>query len=96
MSLVPVYKASSSTHAVIMRNMLRDAGIHAELRTDDANGLFPSLNLSEGVDVLVDETQVGEAETVLDQYRRGETALQEDAEEATAEDTEEDAGEEKA
>lgn len=77
MSLVPVYKASSSTHAVIMRNMLREAGIEAELRTDDANGLFPSFDLSEGVDVLVDETKVGEAETVLEQYRRGETALEE-------------------
>ncbi len=78
MSLVPVYKASSSTHAVIMRNMLREAGIAAELRTDDANGLFPSFDLSEGVDVLVDESAVAEAETVLELYRRGETAIGED------------------
>jgi hypothetical protein len=80
MSLVPVYKASSSTHAVIMRDMLRGAGIEAELRTDDANGLFPSLDLSDGVDVLVDESKVGEAETVLEQYRRGETAIEDDQE----------------
>jgi hypothetical protein len=78
MSLVPVYQASSSTHAVIMRNMLREAGIEAELRTDDANGLFPSFDLSQGVDVLVDESKVGEAETVLEQYRRGETAIEDD------------------
>lgn len=78
MSLVPIYKASSSTHAVIMRNMLREAGIAAELRTDDANGLFPSLDLSEGVDVLVDESAVTEAESVLESYRRGETAIGED------------------
>lgn len=87
MSLVPVYKASSSTHAVIMRNMLREAGIEAELRTDDANGLLPSFDLTEGVDVLVDESKVGEAETVLEQYRRGETALEEDGEYPEAEGT---------
>ena len=80
MSLVPVYKASSSTHATIMRNMLREAGIEAELRTDDANGLLPSFDLTEGVDVLVDESKVGEAETVLEQYRRGETAIEDDQE----------------
>jgi hypothetical protein len=78
MSLVPVYKASSSTHAIIIRNMLRDAGIPAEVRTDDANGLLPSIDVSEGVDVLVDHSKAAEAETVLEEYRRGETAIGED------------------
>ena len=78
MSLLPVYKASSSTHAIIIRNLLRDAGIDAEVRTDDANGLLPSLDLSEGVDVLVDEGKAEEAEAVLEQYRRGETAIGEE------------------
>lgn len=78
MSLVPVYKASTSTDAIIIRNMLRDAGIEAEVRTDDANGLLPSLDVSEGVDVLVDQAKADEAESVLEQYRRGETAIGED------------------
>ena len=80
MSLVPVYKASNATHAIIIRNMLRDAGIAAEIRTDDANGLLPSLDVSEGVDVLVDDSRAGEAASVLEQYGRGETALEEDGE----------------
>jgi hypothetical protein len=78
MSLVPVYKASNSTHAIIIRNMLRDAGIEAEVRTDDANGLLPFIDIAEGVDVLVDQTKASEAQTVLEEYRRGETAIGED------------------
>jgi len=80
MSLVPVYKASSSTQAIIIRNMLRDAGIEAETRTDDANGLFPSIDLTEGVDVLVDQSKVADAEAVLEEFRQGATALDEEPE----------------
>ena len=80
MSLVPVYKASSSTQAIIICNMLREAGIEAEVRTDDANGLFPSIDLTEGVDVLVDQSKVADAEAVLEEFRQGTTALEEETE----------------
>jgi hypothetical protein len=80
MSLVPVYKASNATDARIIRNLLKDAGIEAEIGTDDANGLLPSLDLAEGVAVLVDKARAEEAEQVLEQYKRGETALEEDGE----------------
>jgi hypothetical protein len=80
MSLVPVYKASSSTQAIIICNMFREAGIEAEVRTDDANGLFPSIDLTEGVDVLVDEAQVADANALLEEFRQGATALDEEAE----------------
>lgn len=80
MSLVPVYKASSSTQAVIICNLLREAGIEAEVRTDDANGLFPSIDLTDGVDVQVDESKVEEANAVLEEFRQGATAIDEDAE----------------
>jgi len=80
MSLVPVYKASSSTQAIIICNLLREAGIEAEVRTDDANGLFPSIDLTEGVDVLVDEAQVADANALLEEFRQGATALDEEAE----------------
>lgn len=79
MSLVSVYKASDATQAVIISNLLRGAGIEAEVRTDDANGLLPSLDLSEGVDVLVDASDAEEAGSVLEQFKRGETAIGEDA-----------------
>jgi hypothetical protein len=80
MSLVPVYKASSSTQAIIICNLLRDAGIEAEVRTDDANGLFPSIDLTDGVDVLVDQAKVTEANSLLEEFRQGATALEDDAE----------------
>jgi hypothetical protein len=81
MSLVPVYKASSSTQAVIICNLLKGAGIEAEVRTDDANGLFPSIDLTDGVDVLVDQSQVAEANSLLEEFRQGATALDDEAEE---------------
>lgn len=80
MSLVPVYKASSSTQAIIICNMLREAGIEAQVRTDDANGLFPSIDLTDGVDVQVDESKVEEANSVLEEFRQGTTAIDEDEE----------------
>lgn len=79
MSLVSVYKASNATQAVIISNLLRGAGIEAEVRTDDANGLLPSLDLTEGVDVMVDESEAEEAGTILEQFKRGETAIEEEA-----------------
>ena len=80
MSLVPVYKASSSTQAIIICNLLKEAGIEAQVRTDDANGLFPSIDLTEGVDVLVDQEQVAEANSLLEEFRQGATALEDEAE----------------
>ena len=80
MSLVPVYKAENTTQANIIRTMLEGAGIEADLRTDDANGLLPMLDVGEGVDVLVDEMSQADAEALLEQFRKGETALEEDGE----------------
>ncbi|MDB5049553.1 MAG: putative prokaryotic signal transducing protein [Fibrobacteres bacterium] len=77
MSLKSVYSAPSQTQATIIRNLLQNAGIEAALRTDDANGNIPSLDVSEGVDVLVDESMAGEALAVLEEYRNGETAIDE-------------------
>ena len=80
MSLVPVFKAENPTHAVIIVNMLQDAGIEAHLRSDDANGVMPFLDVAEGVDVLVDDAKAAEAEAMLEQFRLGAFALEEDGE----------------
>lgn len=78
MSLKPVFTARSRTDAILIRNMMRDAGIEAVLRTDDANGNLPSLDLTEGVDVLVEESQTGEAMELLEEYRKGGASIDED------------------
>ncbi len=78
MSLKVIYTAQSATDAVFIRNMLKDAGIEAYLRTDDANGNFPSLDIAEGVDVLVDESALGDATAVMEEYHRGATAITDD------------------
>ncbi|HKP94643.1 MAG TPA: DUF2007 domain-containing protein [Fibrobacteria bacterium] len=78
MSLKTVYSAPSRTSAILIRNLLQEAGIDAALRTDDANGNLPSLDFAEGVDVLVDESRAGDALSLLEEYRRGATAIDED------------------
>lgn len=80
MSLVPVYTAPNSPHAIIIRNMLQDAGIEADLRTDDANGVLPMLEASEGVAVMVDESRAVDAEALLEQFKQGALAIEEDGE----------------
>ena len=80
MSLVPVYTASNKPHAIIIRNMLEDAGIEADLRTDDANEALPILDASGGVAVMVDESRVGDAEALLEQFKQGALAVEEDGE----------------
>jgi hypothetical protein len=77
MSLKVVYTAANKTNAILIRNMLNDAGIEASLRTDDANGNLPFLD-ADGVDVLVDESALADANTLLEEYNRGETAINED------------------
>jgi hypothetical protein len=78
MSLKSIYTAPSRTDAVIICNLLQSAGIEATVRTDTANGNFPSLEVAEGVDVLVDESVAGEALAVLEEYRSGATAIDDD------------------
>lgn len=78
MSLKVAYTAANKTNAILIRNMLNDAGIDASLRTDDANGNLPFLDMADGVDVLVDESALADANTLLEEYNRGETAINED------------------
>lgn len=78
MSLKVAYTAPTRTDAILIRNMLNDAGIDASLSADDANGNLPFLDLSEGVDVLVDEDAFADASALLDEYRKGSTAITED------------------
>lgn len=78
MSLKVAYTAPNKTDAIIIRNMLNDAGIESSLRTDDANGNLPFLDVAEGVDVMVDESAMADANSLLEEYRRGGTAINED------------------
>lgn len=78
MSLKPVYNASSRTEASIIQNMLLEAGIESAMRTDDGGGMLPSLDLAEGVVVMVDETALVDAKALLEEYKSGGTAIEED------------------
>lgn len=78
MSMKPVYIASSETEADIIKSLLLNAGIEAETSADDSGGMLPNLALSGGVGVLVDEDRETEAREVLEEYDRGETAIDEE------------------
>ena len=76
--LKPVYTASSEPEAEIIRNLLAGAGIESQLTTDDGGGMIQSLTYASGITLLVEEKSYADAMTVLDEYRKGETALREE------------------
>lgn len=73
--LVSVYTASNETDARILCSMLQGAGIEASMSTDDGGGMLPILQVSEGVEVLVDDERQAEAQEILAQYEKGQMAL---------------------
>lgn len=77
-TMKPVYTALSEPEAEIIRNLLSGAGIETQVSSDDGGGLIQSLTYASGITVLVDEQAFGEAVNVLEEYRKGETALNED------------------
>ncbi len=78
MSLKTAYTAQTRPDAIFIRNMLIDGGIPASLSTDDANGNLPFLEMSEGVDVMVDDAAMADAKSLLEEYRNGATSITED------------------
>jgi len=76
--LKPVYTASSEPEAEIIRNLLAGAGIESQAVTDDGGGMIQSLTYASGITLVVDEASFADAMVVLDEYRKGETALRED------------------
>jgi hypothetical protein len=78
MSLKSIFTAATRPEAILVRNLLQEAGIDASLRTDDANGNLPPLDYTEGVDVLVDESEAAEALAVVEDFKRGAAAIDED------------------
>jgi hypothetical protein len=77
-SLKTVYTAASETEAEIIRSLLLNAGIESQISSDDGGGMLQSLSYADGVAVVVDEASFGDAMAVLEEYRKGETAISED------------------
>lgn len=77
-ALKPVYTAASETDAEIIRSLLANAGIQSRISSDNGGGMLQSLAFTDGVVVLVDEGSVGEANVILEEYRKGETAISDD------------------
>ncbi len=77
-ALKPVYTASTETEAEIIRTLLASAGIASEISTDNGGGMLQSLAFTDGVTVFVDEKSHADAVLLLDEYRKGETAITED------------------
>lgn len=56
------------TEAEIARDRLKDAGINAFLRKDDAGGMHPQMQLTQGVKLIVHERDVNEADELLQAF----------------------------
>jgi hypothetical protein len=78
MSLTRVYVASSEQEAVIVKNLLDEGGVEAQISSDNAGGMLLPLQMAEGVAILVDEEDAEEAREILEEYRKGETAIDDD------------------
>jgi hypothetical protein len=64
-SKVVVAEFENELEAEIAKGHLEASGIEVRLVKDDAGGMFPSLQQTEGVRLLVDEEKEGKAKEIL-------------------------------
>jgi hypothetical protein len=62
---VVVATYNTTTEAEMARGRLESAGIMAVLHSDDAGGMYPQLDLVEGVALLVDPADLESAQDIL-------------------------------
>lgn len=55
--------------AHIAKGLLEDNGIDAYLRRDDCGGMEPQLQITEGIKLMVDSTQLNSAKEILSKYQ---------------------------
>jgi hypothetical protein len=56
---------ATRTEAELVRSLLESAGIPAWVSTDDAGGVYPSFDLSDGARLMIRESDQEVAESVL-------------------------------
>jgi len=69
---VPVASFTNVTEAELAKTTLEAAGIEAFLKYEDTGGMIPGLQFTEGVELLVDPSNLEEAKTLLSQPAIGE------------------------
>jgi hypothetical protein len=67
--MIPVAEFANEFEAEIASGHLESAGIHAIILKDDAGGMFPSLQETEGVRLLVPQDQKENALRILEEKR---------------------------
>ena len=63
---VMIAEYSSELDAELARSRLESAGIEAWVLKDDAGGMQPQLQITQGVKLFVDETDIDEALKIID------------------------------
>ncbi|PIP13659.1 MAG: hypothetical protein COX48_03595 [bacterium (Candidatus Stahlbacteria) CG23_combo_of_CG06-09_8_20_14_all_34_7] len=63
--------------AEIVRSLLESHKIKVILKTDDAAGFYPQMDLSEGVKIFIDESNQKEANEILEIFNESEDAKRE-------------------
>jgi hypothetical protein len=67
--MIPLAEFENEFEAEIARGHLKSAGIDAIVLKDDAGGMFPSLQETEGVHLLVQQDQKVNARRVLEERK---------------------------
>ncbi|MBI5214221.1 MAG: DUF2007 domain-containing protein [Ignavibacteriae bacterium] len=72
-NLVPIETYSSQMDAQLAQATLSAAGIESLISSDDAGGMLQYMDYVKGVKLFVDETNLEEAKTLLEQQATPET-----------------------
>ncbi len=67
--MIPVAEFGNEFDAEVACGHLKAVGIHSSLTKDDAGGMFPSLQKTEGVQLLVSQRDSEQARRILDEKR---------------------------
>jgi hypothetical protein len=68
---VVIGEYANEMDAELAKGHLEAAGIEAAIVKDDGGGMFPSLQSTEGVQLLVDQGDEKEARRILEEKNRG-------------------------
>jgi len=78
MATVEIFSATSTTEAHLLKGLLAQHGIEAEVTGHYLQGAFGELPVTNMIQILVDSNDEQRARDIIDRYDRGEYAIEEE------------------
>ena len=79
MATVEIFSATSTTEAHLLKGLLAQHGIEAEVTGHYLQGAFGELPVTNMIQILVDSNDEQRARDIIDRYDRGEYAIEEES-----------------